>query len=101
VPLPCWELDDVVTVMLDTPASDCEGPKPFPDAIRPETERGTAPGSEPFAEAPELATPRAEASEYIDDTDMRLASLSEKDDLVVKAGSGRWRYRVLSRFAPG
>jgi hypothetical protein len=57
--------------------------------MMPDTERGTAPGSEPLAEAAdELVTPRAEASEYMDDTDMRFASFSDMDDRAIRAGSG-------------
>lgn len=50
---------------------------------------GTAPESDPLAEAAELAmTPRAEAKEAREDMERRL-SASDKDDLGVIPGSGR------------
>ncbi len=65
--------------------------------ISPDTARLTAPPSEPFSEAAELSTPRAEVREYMEDTLRRLAS-SEKEVLdETMAGSGsRWRLSAAS-----
>lgn len=84
---PDWplELDEVVTVMFDKPASDCVGggPTPLADAMMPETDRGTSwLLSEPVAEPEELNWPRAELTERNEDTDTLLRPSS------VEAGSG-------------
>lgn len=56
--------EEVVTVTLDRPGSDSV--PAFPslfDDMRPDTERGGAPESDPWAEDEELRIARAEASE--------------------------------------
>jgi hypothetical protein len=80
-------LDDVVTVTLVNPAS---GGMPFPDDNNPDLARldDDIPASEPLAEAPELGAPLPDANDFIEDTDRRLGSKSEYDDLAVKAGPG-------------
>ncbi len=93
-----WELglEEVVTVTLETPASDWPGigPRPLPEVMRPwpEAERCTVPQSEPAEEeVAELATPRADTRDKRDETETRLLpSNSEGEERWLKAGSSSW-----------
>jgi len=85
-------LEEVVTVTFDTPASDWPEDSPRPpllEAMKTEPERVLPPLSEPAAEADELGMPRAEASEYSDETDNRFPSISENEVREIRASSGR------------
>lgn len=74
-----------MTVTFDSPASE----PPLLEAMKTEPARVLPPLSDPAAEAEELGMPRAEASEYSDETDNRFPSFSEKEAREISAGSGR------------